>query len=228
LVRKDLPLRVELRTHKDRPIQFLYAHERGKTQDPGASSHYFSRDCAELKIYNAESSRPALIVLLVHLKSKLDPEGIDPQGRERRRAEMNTLIKIYHELRGDFTPAVPILIAGDFNGCARRDRLSEEFQALLSSDLESVVEAAGLAGEMAATQVQFNRNGQIHCMQIDFIFMSAELKTYLIPSGVEVYRYRSDLKVILPLPKTLEQRTLMPSDHYPVVATFKNFLLERE
>lgn len=226
LVRKGFPLRAELRSHKDRPIQFLYPHE--KQSDlfaPAVKSHYFSRDCAELRLYRPEpgDGKPVCVILLVHLKSKLDPDGIDPEGKERRRAELNTLVNIYTEIREEFVPSVPVIVAGDFNGCARRDRLSEEFQQLNATDLETVVEIVGLNEERAATQIQFSRNGGSKCLQMDFIFISPELKPYLIADGVEIFRYLSDLKIPLPLPTTLDQRTAMPSDHYPVVALFKNF-----
>lgn len=233
LIHKDFAQKVELRTHKDRPLQFLYPHERetnlyfeGLAPERQMKSHYFSRDCAELRIFAGDKNVPSLIILLVHLKSKLDPDGIDPEGRERRRAEVNMLMEIYREIRGEFTPSVPVLIAGDFNGSARKNGQGEEFAELAKTDLESVIDIVGHDGDLAATQIQFSRNGQINGLQIDFIFISPELKPHLIHEGVEVYRYRSDLKVPLPIPKTLEQRTYLPSDHYPVVATFNNFLLK--
>jgi endonuclease/exonuclease/phosphatase family metal-dependent hydrolase len=229
LVHKDFLARTELRTHKDRPLDFLYPHERetnmyfeGLEPERGLKTHYFSRDCAELRLYREGSDRPALIVLCVHLKSKLDPDGIDPEGRQRREAEVKTLIKIYRELRAEFSPPVPIVISGDFNGCAKRSALAEEFAELANTDLESVLDIAGVDGDAAATQLQFHRGGGLSCLQIDFIFISPELKPEL--AGAEVFRYLSDLKVPLPIPKTLDQRTYLPSDHYPVVATFKNFL----
>lgn len=222
LVRKGFPGRAELRTHKDRPLQFLYPHEVQREGEPPIKTHYFSRDCAEMRIFKEDSEQPALIVLLVHLKSKLDPDGIDPQGRGRRQAEMKTLVEIYLELRQEFV-GVPMIVTGDFNGTAARAHLAEEFQDLASTDLESVVDLAGLEAEAAATQLQFLRGGQINGLQIDYIFISPELKAHLIPQQVEVFRYRSDLDVPLPLPKTLEQRIHMPSDHYPVVAAFKKF-----
>ncbi len=218
LVRKDFPLRAELHTHKERPLGFQYPHEVGT-----AKKTFFSRDCAELRLYNGASTRPELVLLLVHLKSKLDPENMDPMGRERRRAEFNTLVDIYNEVRAEFTPKVPVAIAGDFNGCARPDQLSEEFEKLGTTDWSSVVELAGISDENAATQVQFTRGGKINYLQIDYIFISPELKPHLVLEAVGVYRYHSDLKVELKLPKTLEQRTYMPSDHYPVIATFKRF-----
>jgi endonuclease/exonuclease/phosphatase family metal-dependent hydrolase len=229
LVHKDFLARTELRTHKDRPLDFLYPHERetnmyfeGLEPDRALKTHYFSRDCAELRLYREGSDRPALIVLSVHLKSKLDPDGIDPEGRQRREAELKTLIKIYRELRAEFSPAVPIVVSGDFNGCAKKSALAEEFAELANTDLESVLDIAGVDGDAAATQLQFHRGGGVSCLQIDFIFISPELKPEL--ERAEVFRYLSDLKVPLPIPKTLDQRTYLPSDHYPVVATFKNFL----
>lgn len=227
LVKRGFAPRVELRTHKNRPLGFLYPHEvqsnayyATTAPEKVIKTHYFSRDCAELRVYNADSTRPALILLLVHLKSKLDPDGIDPEGRTRREAELRTLMDIYREVRAEFGPPVPVLIAGDFNGCARRSRLASEFAELAKTDLESVAELAGLEDERAATQIIFSRGGNIAAMEIDFIFVSPELKEALVRESVEVYRYKSDLKVPLPLPRTLEQRTFLPSDHYPVVATF--------
>lgn len=228
LIKKDFAKKVELRTHKDRPLQFLYPHEiesnahfAQTAPEKVIKTHYFSRDCSELRLYNAGSEKPSLIILLVHLKSKLDPEGIDPGGRSRREAEMRTLVQIYKELRSEFT-SVPMMVAGDFNGFASKANLAEEFKDLTTTDLESVVDLAALPPEAAATQLQFTRNG-INGLEIDYIFISPELKTHLIKESVEVFRYRSDLGLPLPLPKTLEQRTAMPSDHYPVVATFNNF-----
>jgi exonuclease III len=229
LVKKDFPLRAEIRTHKERPLQFLYPHEQqtnlfnqGTEMQP-LKSHYFSRDCAEMRFYGADPAKPEMVFLLVHLKSKLDPDNIDPYGKERRRAELNTLVKIYREVREEFTPAVPVLVAGDFNGCARRDQLAEEFRELADTDLETVVEIVGLNGEAAATQFQFQRGGNIQFLQIDFILVSPELKANLISEGVEIFRYLSDVKIPLPLPKTLDQRLYMPSDHYPVIAIFNKF-----
>lgn len=231
LVKKEFTHRLELRTHKDRPLHFIYPHEEqsnayhaNNAPEKIIKTHYFSRDCAELRVTREGAEKPSLVVLLVHLKSKLDPDGIDPEGRSRRQAEVRTLTEIYREVRGEFAESVPVIVAGDFNGCARPSRLSEEFAELGKTDLASVTELAGLDGELATTQILFSRQGGVSCMEIDFIFVSPDLKPRLVREGVKVYRYKSDLKVELPLPKNLEQRTYLPSDHYPVVATFENFI----
>lgn len=228
LVRRGLPIRAEIHTHKDRPLNFIYPHEElsnqyhSKAPEKQVKTHYFSRDCAELRLYAEDSEQPSLIVLLVHLKSKLDPDGIDPQGTSRRRAELKTLLEVYRETRARTTPPTPVIVTGDFNGCARRDHLSEEFSELLNTDLTCALETLGISGNDSCTQLQFNRGGAIGYLQIDFILVSPELKDQLVPEGTYVYRYLSDLKVPLPLPLTLDQRLHLPSDHYPVVATFRD------
>ncbi len=218
LVRQDFPFQCELRSYKDRPLKLVYPHEVDAPR-----THYFSRDCAELRIHRPGSSRPDLICLSVHFKSKLDPDGIDPEGKDRRKAEVDAVIEIYQQLRAEFSPPVPVILAGDFNGCATRSNLAPEFQALTTTDLDSVMDILGRGGEQTGTQLQFQRNGTIQPLQIDYIFVSPELKDHLIADECEIFRYRSELNLPLPLPTTLEQRLYLPSDHYPVVATFNNF-----
>jgi endonuclease/exonuclease/phosphatase family metal-dependent hydrolase len=232
LVRKSLGLEAELRTHKDRPLNFLYPHEIESntyhaTHNPEkvVKTHFFSRDCAELRLRRPGASAPALVMLLVHLKSKLDPDSIDSEGRMRRKAELRALVNIYKEIRAEATPPIPVIVAGDFNGSARREYMSEEFLDLATTDLVNVQEYANRSGEEAATQIIFSRSGGVQALEIDFIFVSPELTQQLQPELISVYRYKSDLRVPLPLPKTIDQRTYLPSDHYPVVATFKRPLI---
>lgn len=231
LVRKGLPVNVELHTNKNRPIHFLYPHEIVSNQhfektapEKVVKTHYFSRDCAELRVFNsADPQKPALIFLLVHLKSKLDPDGIDPEGRERRAAELRTVVEIYRDLRREFGDALPIIVGGDFNGIVRRDGGEKEFAPLFEqTDLENVFTVLGRTEEQAMTQIQFNRTGQSTLLQIDYIFVGKNLQSLLVPEETFAFRYRSELGVELALPQTYDQRLMMPSDHYPVVATFRD------
>src|SRR5690606_681066 len=144
------PYKVELRTHKDRPLNFSYPHDPGKTL-------YFSRDCAELRILGPDQ-QVGLICLLVHLKSKLDPENIDPQVLQMRTAELKPLIPIYGELRAEF-PQVQIIVCGDFHGQSCKAKRGQEFQALDQSDLFSVMDLVEHDEQAVATQVVFSRNG---------------------------------------------------------------------
>lgn len=228
LVRRNYVWTPDLRSHKNRPLGFIYPHEAQsngffaeKNPEKIVKTHYFSRDCAELRLTDPATGKLKLIILLVHLKSKLDPEGIDPAGKNRREAELKALINIYRELREGDTKGVPIIVTGDFNGCAKLSSRSEEFLELNTTDLESVTDILGFDEEKSATQLQFNRNSQLQHLQIDYIFISPELKSRLIAEATEVFRYRSDLQIALPLPTTLDQRLHLPSDHYPMVAAFK-------
>ena len=67
LVKKDLPFAVELHTNKNRPLHFLYPHEMASNlhfekiaPEKVVKTHYFSRDCAELRVFDADPKRPAL------------------------------------------------------------------------------------------------------------------------------------------------------------------------
>lgn len=228
LVKNTFPGRAELRSHKDRPLGFLYPHEQLNNEyfektmpEKVIKSHYFSRDCSELRVYDGDQLK--LILLLVHLKSKLDPQGIDPEGRERRAAEVRSLVSIYKETRAAH-PGVPTIVGGDFNGNAKRAGGEKEFAPLFEqTDLENVFQILGLDQQTSMTQIQFGRHATPYFLQIDYFFVSPELQNCVVPEGTYVYRYRSDLGVKLAIPTTLDQRLYLPSDHYPIVATFKDW-----
>jgi hypothetical protein len=232
LVKKDLAATVELLTHKSRPINFIYPHEKvsnayhEKTSpEKIIETHYFSRDCAELRVFVAGAKTPSLIFLLVHLKSKLDPDGIDPQGRERRAAELKTLVEIYQEVRSEFGANVPVIVGGDFNGSMHREKGEKEFLPIYeATDLENVFYLLERDIQASMTQIQFARNGQALLLQIDYLLVNPILKKELIAEETYVFRYLSDLGVKMGVPQTLDQRLVLPSDHYPIVATFNDFL----
>lgn len=219
LVKKGLPFEFELISHKDRPLNFLYPHERQLLKPP--RSHLFSRDCLELRVKASKKESPFLILFVVHLKSKLDPEGFDPFGKLRREAEFKSLVSIYKESQRDF-PNSDRMVLGDFNGIARKDKTDEEFKTLyLETDLINVLEHLGLEGEWSTTQVQFDRSGRRSLLQFDYIFVSEKLVDLIDPDHSYVYRYRNELGIHSSLPTNFDEKLLMPSDHYPVVVRLK-------
>lgn len=225
LVKKNLAFRYLLNSHKNRSLNLTYPHERQMTLSPPEADttqrlHFFSRDVAELRLFKGNEESPSLVLLLIHLKSKWDREGFDPEGRDRRQAEVNKLCEIYQELRLELGPEVPIILAGDFNGRARQKGMEPEFTKIYSStDLREIFDILNQPLEQTATQVQFRRWNKRTLLQIDHIFISPHLVDRLIPDQCFTYKYRSDLRVTLPYPETLEQRNALPSDHYPVVMT---------
>lgn len=232
LIRKNMGFYFDIMTNKNRPINYLYPHER-QSIDAGyavkkvaSGSHKFSRDVAELHLFQKDRERPFLIFLLTHLKSRLDPDGIDPNGFERRRAELLTLLEIYKELEEKFQGQVPIAVTGDLNGNASRFDTEPEFQALYqTTKLKDVCELANLSQEKSATFYQVGRSAKAEARQLDYAFLSPSLATYLDPASVQVFRYKDHLGMSLGAPTTLDAKMNLPSDHYPVVFTLKNIPL---
>ncbi len=233
LVHKQLGYKYLLLTHKNRPLNFIYPHEEDlnkyhdKNNQPERKikTHYFSRDVSELRIFHGDSAEPQLILLLVHLKSKLDEDGIDPRGKQRRKAELETLVEIYNERRKEFSKKIPTMILGDFNGLARRTGTDTEFAKLYKeTDLMDVLDVIKAPADQRCTQLQFQRAGGQVRMQIDYIFLSPELHELVIAEKCYVAPLRNEKGEPYSSPRSLDERLFLPSDHYPVVATLKNFI----
>ncbi len=212
LVKANLKHKVQLNSHKQRPINFLYNHEIGGTK----KSHYFSRDVAELKITDQKTDTPLLYILGVHLKSKLDPNSFDPEGKNRREAELKTLVEIYEEINSKHNDNVPIILAGDFNGYAGSHKQGSEFTELTKqTNLKSVTETYNLPPEDCFTQVIFNSLKKAVPVQIDYIFLDEKYSELI--ENVYICSYKDNGGLTIPPPKNIEQRCRLPSDHYPTV-----------
>lgn len=227
LVRRRLPFKYDLISHKHRSIDFLYPHER-MTKEAGyahlkagkITSHRFSRDVLELRVFDDESGVPALIILLVHLKSQLDRSRIDPQGRDRRRAELEKLIKIRDEISDEFQGRVPILVGGDFNGVAALPEPDLEFGALYrDTDLLDALEIANVPGDERFTHMQIYSGRVSINKQLDYIFVPKSLASRVNKPETWVYRFRDELGMTMIMPRNLNEKRLLPSDHYPVILT---------
>ncbi|UXR66268.1 hypothetical protein EZJ49_08325 [Bdellovibrio bacteriovorus] len=229
LIRKNLPFYFDLQSNKNRLINYLYPHERDSLSNGYpvkggkiTTSHKFSRDVVELKLFKSDQDKPFLIILLTHLKSRLDPERIDPNGFERRQAELKTLLDIYAELEKTH-PQVPVMMAGDFNGNASSLGTDEEFKDLYSrTQLRDVLEAAGLTPEERATFYQVRNGSRADGRQIDFVFAPPSLQAFIKPGSCKVYRYKDEFGMEHDIPRNMDAKLNLPSDHYPLV-----FELER-
>lgn len=225
LIKKNQSFYFDLTSNKNRPLHFLYPHDVTsiKTGYPTkGNTLYFSRDCVELRLFNNDRTKPFLIFLLTHLKSRLDPERIDPGGVERRTAELRTAIDIYKELRTQF-PETPILFAGDLNGFAGKQSPDIEFLPIYQeTDLQDVFEVAGVNSEKRSTFFQVKNGGKADGKQIDFCFLSENLHTHLVKNSCAVYLYKDAFGFPLDTPTTLESKGKLPSDHYPIFFNLEN------
>ncbi len=232
LIRKNLGFYFDIISNKNRLINYLYPHERQSietgypTKKATEGSHKFSRDVAELHFFQRDREKPFFIFLLTHLKSRLDPESIDPNGFERRQAELQTLLEIYKELDGKFQSQVPIVVAGDFNGNAGAVNTDPEFQNIYKlTQLQDVCALAGLQPEQSATYYQVARSSKVDGKQLDYCFLSPAAQSLLDKTTVQVYRYKDHLGQDFGPPSTLEAKLNLPSDHYPIVFTLQNIPL---
>jgi len=230
LIRKNLPFYFDLQSNKNRLINYLYPHERDSlaTNYPvtsvkaPATSHKFSRDVAELRLFKKDVEKPFLGILLTHLKSRLDPEGIDPGGFERRQAELLALIEIYKEFSQKHANT-PMMVVGDFNGNASTLNTDEEFKPLYEkTELKDILELSNVSAENRATFYQVRSTSRTEGRQIDFCFLSPLLAQNLKAGSTAVYRYKDEYGLDIGVPMTLDAKLRLPSDHYPLVFEISN------
>lgn len=235
LIRKDQAFYFDLLSNKNRPINYLYPHERQSLQTGYpikdgviTTSHKFSRDVLELRLFTKDKENPFLLILLTHLKSRLDRDRVDPNGFERRQAELRTLLEIYNELETIY-PEAPVLIAGDFNGNASSMATDEEFKDIYqTTQLLDVFEVANIPAEQRATFYQVRNSSKSEGRQIDFAFLSPKLQQLLKANSTFAYRYKTIYGVEHRAPKKLEEKLRLPSDHYPIVFEIENIPMENK
>jgi hypothetical protein len=227
LVKRHLPLKTELVTHihwrvpftyphEDDPVKFHIAAQAAAYMDLGKpEERRLSRDIPALFVRNHQDEL-LFIMLMVHLKSGYDIEGIDPGGQVRRAAELKALIDIYHSLQKKH--AVPIMIAGDFNGNASREGTAAEFTPLYQrTDLDDVLWLVGRPKHERITHVTFIGRS-LQAQQLDFIFLPRALRSQLDHDATYVYRYRfADNDQEIMIPTSFHDRRQLPSDHYPII-----------
>ena len=215
MTKKSLAYQFELKSHRERTLDFHYP--AGASSDPNEILK-FSRDVLELRLL--ENTQTKLIFFLVHLKSKLDIDNIDFEGRGRREAELKKVIDIYLEVQKETKNKVPIILAGDFNGQAGVLDQEPEFKNLYQrTQLQDILELTNKTPEQRTTLFHFANPGRRLSLQLDYIFLPPELHRKIDPKQTFVHYYQNEAGENLPLPESREERTKLPSDHYPLVTT---------
>lgn len=205
LIKKNLPYTFDPHTHIDY-----------KLPEP---ARRFSRDVLRLDM--KDESGMKMIMLVVHIKSKLDMRRTDFEGRTRRVLEVKGLVEIYKELSQKY-PDIPILVGGDFNGHAGEKDTEEEFKQIYTdSDLKDIAYLAGIPEEDRFSYIYFNRGGNRFVQQIDYLFISEKFASRIDKTECYFPRYKNLTGAPLPIPKRMEQKNILPSDHYPFLATLR-------
>lgn len=226
LVKKSLPLKARIQSHKNWAMPFRYPHEIDPVSfrlaadaavyyDLGRAEHrLLSRDIPAL--FLEQDGRTVLVLLLVHLKSGFDTAGVDPEGKVRRAAELKALLGIHDEVRTTVGAKVPIVITGDFNGKAGRHETASEFAPLYEdTEWEDALELHEVPHYERISQLTFVRSHMI-AQQLDFIFLPKVLHDRLRNAYVYRYRFPEDQSEMM-LPSSFRDRARLPSDHYPLV-----------
>jgi len=178
----------------------------------------FSRDVLGLKLFEDEKLKA--IFLNVHIKSKLNLNNTDFQGRGRRIAEVNGLIEIYKKLSLE---NVPVFIGGDFNGHAGPDACEEEFKAIYETDLMDISTFAEIPQNERFSYIYFNKGGQRFEQVIDYLFVSEKYKSLIKKEECYFPRYKNQEGSLIPIPTRYEHKNFLPSDHYPFLVTLNSF-----
>ena len=226
-VLKDQYISMSLPSNSDRGIDLGYLVKRTVPYELAIHSHIdfalpeparrFSRDVLRLDLIRDEKIE--MILLLVHIKSKLNLRGADFEGRTRRVLEVKGLVEIYQKL---LVHQVPILVGGDFNGHAGEKDTEEEFKAIYQeTDLKDVAYLANIPDEERFSYIYFTRGGNRFVQQIDYLFISEKFAHLIEPKECYFPRYSHPTGLPLPIPKRMEQKNTLPSDHYPFLATLK-------
>ena len=234
LVKRSLPLKYDMISHKSRKLDFLYPHEK-MSKETGythlrsgrVTGHRFSRDVIELRCFadtdqvsGLNDEVPEFILMQVHLKSPLDKDRIDPGGRDRRKAELEMLVTIYREVCAEF-PIVPIFISGDFNGTIFGPFEEAEFQAMRESDLKCCLDLAAIPQDERFTWMYLNNRRPGVYRQLDYVLVQERLRSRVDLENTWVYRFKDEKGMNRIIPRNQNEKRLLPSDHYPVVLTLK-------
>ena len=204
LVRKNLDFYYDLISNKNRLINDL--------------GEKFSRDVAELHLFVNDREKPFFVFLLTHLKSRLDPEGKDPNGFFKRKSELQSLVEIYSDLQARIGNTLRAAICGDFNGNAAKAQPDVEFAPLYEkTDLRDVLDLSGVEPAQRWTYAQVGRSLSFEGKQLDYAFLSSKAAEHLDLKSTGVHRYKDEQGIEMDPPRSMEDKDRLPSVHYPLI-----------
>lgn len=204
LVRKDLPLEVEMHSHKN-----MVDSETGEL--------VFSRDLPAYILREKGQQKPLMIIFGTHFKSQRSTDN-DKNGFRKRSLQAKAASVIVGKYEEMF-PEVPILLVGDFNNDVRR---APEFTSLKNIGLvDSFDVAADTVPEAErGTHFFFPRNGNPSVSQLDAIMLNKTAVKKQIAKSTKVLSHIDSDGQPYPPPRSYEERQRRPSDHLPILSVF--------
>ena len=149
---------------------------------------------------------------LTHLKSKLNKQGKDFEGRTQREKEVNRIIKIIKKLPPKERERS--MVCGDFNGIIYKDQTEEELKSFDHKlNFKDAFEILNHDLFERSTYCYFDKQKELNPMQLDYALLGSELAQYL---GNNSAVLDFDGKKRTDFPITREEKFRLPSDHYPI------------
>lgn len=211
MLKKDLPLSVELQTHRDLTWIDPLAQEKGPRP-------VFSRDIPAVLLRTekqSQDSQPLLILLGNHGKSKRPRPG-DPDSVRLRSAQYEAAAGIINGYKEKFGKNTRIVLGGDFNTSIDSPELAPLYRGAGMKEAFTLLDNPPPVSERV-THTFHPRDGPTDYNQIDGFLLSPGIQDEV--KNVRVYRYKDANGKELPIPSTYEARGKNPSDHFPVVMT---------
>lgn len=191
-----------------------FSHEKIKVSDEWKS---LSRNL-NLVTLKLEDT-PVCHLLGVHLKSQRNVEkSKDIDFMDVREAELNKIIEIYE--RVSFNTTAPVFIGGDFNFdlmAAGR----QESKSLKETDLVDIHTLKNSSEHDRSTFVFFQSMGDVVVkQQLDFLLFSSKHTELIDTEKSGTYYFKNEYGDSLGLPASRMEKSMMPSDHLPLVLVF--------
>lgn len=192
-----------------------FSHEKIQV---GEETRSLSRNLNQITL--SKNNQVLCHLLGVHLKSQRnDEKSKDVDFMDVREAELNKIIEIYQRI--SLNTESPVFIGGDFNfDLMAQDR--QESKLLKNTDLVDIHKLKNSNDEQRTTFVFFQSMGDVVVkQQLDFILFSQKHKNKIDLTKSGTYFFKNEYGDSLGLPSSRFEKSLMPSDHLPLVVVFK-------
>lgn len=186
------------------------------TKDKLSNGNKLSRGLFELKVMDEKNVLKAFFYL-THLKSKLDLEKKDFEGRNQRDAEVKYICEKIKDHRIKF-PGIPHFICGDLNGIIFQSQTEPELRTFAQYGFKDVLEHLNLAHEERITYYYFDKSHNKNGFQLDY-FLIHNSDQNCIQKSSKVLAF--DHHYCAFPPDTLKEKLKMPSDHMPLWVELK-------
>ncbi len=213
LVRKDLNLQIKFLTHVPTNMRETLKDSPNYEKE----FHYWKRGqraMLEIQCYN-KHGQFLFELIHTHLKSPVTEIGKDPNGRNKRRCELDYLNNLIQQFNLHFRD-MPLFVTGDFN-CPLKDPDMQEF--IKNSDLKNYLEFTNHPPGDQWSLAQRAYGMTSSPLLIDFMLMRPG-HGHLVNSELSgIWSMRDSDQQIMSLPKFAHFRHELPSDHRPQILT---------